>query len=573
MSTRHLPPFYFRAANAVGPVAALGTEALSQHLDSVVVTLIADDDKSDKDPARDTTIPDRLPTDHIGMAVSLLARLYPRLHLVAADPHPLRALAMAINPSADVSVGLLADPNSWRRPSVAGPATSAAAHDLAAESGTALPARRHVVLVLGPTEVAASAHLDDAEPVHVAAHGWNVAVDGYGLDDDSEPGTSLAWLAAACIGVGEVFRAVFAIPLGANGRSGRQPGGFNLVTGQDRCSGLPSLAPAPFTATLVGAGAIGQAAVMALRAAGAAGKLSVVDPEVLALSNCQRYVLSTVEDVNTTKVTLAARALEGSAVEVLPIPERWGAGDGEPFAVTALMVALDTAADRLGVAAAMPASTHNAWTAPDDLGWSRHEQLGVRPCLACMYYPTRVRPGEHELIGHALGIHPLRALGYLSERLPVGVPLVGVLDIAGLSAPSEAAEWVQRSLMDDLVAAGRVTPEEADLFRDRPLGSMYRDGVCGGGLVNLGPATGDREALVPLAHQSALAGVMLATGMLIAHDAALASHRNAAVESRFDVLRGFPQQLPRPRARTAGCFCDDPDYLAVAASRPSAASS
>jgi hypothetical protein len=72
------------------------------------------------------------------------------------------------------------------------------------------------------------------------------------------------------------------------------------------------------------------------------------------------------------------------------------------------------------------------------------------------------------------------------------------------------------------------------------------------------------EAMVPLAHQSALAGVMLAASMLVAADPALRELRAEAVEARVDLLRGFPQVLPRPRQLTSGCICSDPDYLAAA---------
>jgi hypothetical protein len=557
MTTSHLPPFFFRAANAVGPVATMDTAALSDHLHSALVTLIVDEVENHGAPPRAGHLAGQLP-EHSAMAVSLLARLYPRLHLVAADPGPLHQLAATINPAADLTTGRLDDPGSWRRTGSEG-----SPRDARAASGSVPSVTRDIALILGTGRTQAAVGRDAGEMVHVSAHGWNVAVDGYGSEDASEAGTPLAWLAAACIGVGEVFRAVFADRLGRRGRTGPQPGGYNLVTGQDRTVELDDLKLTAFTATLVGAGAVGQAAVLALRASGAAGQLSVLDPEVLDLSNCQRYVLSAADEVGIAKVELVARALKGSSVEVLPVRDRWGAGEVGPFARTSLMVALDTAADRIAVAAAMPPSVFNAWTGADDLGWSRHEQVGEAPCLACLYYPDRPRPGEHELVGLALDIHPLRALAYLTDRLPVGVPLLNVLDIAGLPAPPDASDWVNRSLIEDLVASGRISDEEADVFRDRPLGSMYRDGVCGGGLVHLGPAAADGEAMVPLAHQSAMAGVMLATSMLIAQDPVLAARRAVAIEARFDVLRGFPQQLPRPRAKTLGCLCSDPDYLAL----------
>lgn len=69
---------------------------------------------------------------------------------------------------------------------------------------------------------------------------------------------------------------------------------------------------------LVGAGAIGQATALTLRASGAAGRLAVVDHEVLELSNLQRYVLSDESDVGQAKVDLVQQALSGTALEVEP---------------------------------------------------------------------------------------------------------------------------------------------------------------------------------------------------------------------------------------------------------------
>lgn len=565
MTGNHLPTFFFRSVDAIGPVAAMDPAALTRRLHSILVTLIVPDfpathdvpDAEVEDVRGPSTPQDRAPAlpEHVVMAISLLARVYPRLHLVGADPEPLRQLAAGINPAADLSVGRLAEPATWQRAVDGPPGVS--------ESEPIPGVTRQISLIIGSDSGLAPMRSDPADVIHVGAHGWNVAVDGYGVEAASPPGVALAWLAAACIGVAEVFRTVFADELGARGRKGLQPGGFNLVTGHDRSDVQDDLRAHTFSATLIGAGAVGQAAVLALRASGASGRLSVLDPEVLDLSNCQRYVLSTAGDAGVAKVSLVQRALVDSEVEVLPIQQRWGAVAVSPFVRTTLMVGLDTAADRIAVAACMPPTSYNAWTQPDDLGWSRHEQLGRTPCIACLYYPDRSRPGEHELIAQALDVHPLRVLGYLTDRLPVGVPLLTVLDVAGLPAPDEASNWVQRSLIDDLAGAGRVSQDEADSFRDRPLGTLYREGVCGGGLLNLGPAAGDREAMVPLAHQSALAGVMLTVSMLIAHDPRLAAQRPDNIEARFDVLRGFPQQLPRPRARTPGCLCSDPDYLAL----------
>jgi hypothetical protein len=51
-------------------------------------------------------------------------------------------------------------------------------------------------------------------------------------------------------------------------------------------------------------------------------------------------------------------------------------------------------------------------------------------------------------------------------------------------------------------------------MRGRPIRELYVEGVCGGGLIPLGVIGLPRQELhVPLAHQSALAGVLLASAL------------------------------------------------------------
>lgn len=525
----HLPRFLARVADAIGPVASVSRQELEESLDKVQVIL---DVRGDDPGCAAAAL----------LATNLLARLYPHLRIISGGPDGPVDLARRINPGIDVS------------------------HGAASQGSGQARAGHHVTLLLVPATADARA-LTAPDTVVVTAHGWNVSVDGFDLPDTAtaEIGTVPAWLAAACVGVGEVFRTVFADNLSDRGRRGPQPGGFNLVTTEPTTAGLP----APTTYDLgeigvVGVGAVGQASLLTLASSDVVATVHLVDPEPVELSNLQRYVLTTDDDVGKIKVHLMTEALSDSRLSPVPHVAAWGGDGTASLAAHPLLVALDTAADRIAVAASVPARAYNAWTQPADLGWSRHEAFGDSPCLACLYYPDRPRPSEHELIAHVLEQHPLRMLGYLIEPLPVGIPLMRLLQLEGLPLPPDAPAWLQRSLIDDLVAAGKVSDEERATFADRTLARLYQDGVCGSGLMQLGPPAQERGAVVPLAHQSALAGVMLGAAAMIASDPDLAGHRPAGVEARFDVLRGFPQVLVRPRTRTAFCLCSDPDYLSLA---------
>jgi hypothetical protein len=398
--------------------------------------------------------------------------------------------------------------------------------------------------------------------VSVFASGWNVYIDT--SVDEKAPVVPFAALTAAALGMGDLFRIVFATELGERGRKGRQPGSFNLVTLGDPRHDLKAPDSVEVsTFRLVGAGAIGQAAVHALAVSGVRGTVVAIDPEKIALSNLQRYILTRDTDVGAVKVDLLRERLGPSGVKVVPSVTKWHAGLVEGLLPT--LVALDTAEARIGVQASLPGRIYNAWTQPADVGWSRHERFGEEACLACQYWPDRKLPGRHEQIAAAFRQHPLRVLVYLIHRLPVGLPLPpgSIPAVPGIEPPADAGRWLERALVDDIAAAAGVDPAELAPWRERPLADVYQDGICGGALLHLDIGETPRDVIVPLAHQSALAGVMLATEFLIAQVPELAALRPPATEGRYDVLAGLPQVLARPRTRTSGCLCSDAFFLAA----------
>jgi hypothetical protein len=104
-------------------------------------------------------------------------------------------------------------------------------------------------------------------------------------------------------------------------------------------------------------------------------------------------------------------------------------------------------------------------------------------------------------------------------------------------------------------------------WRNRPVADLYQEGICGGALLETKIGDVPHEALVPLAHQSALAGIMLAVQLLAANEPALREHRSVETEGRYDVLAGPPQILGRLRERTEGCVCSDAVFLEVYAKK------
>ena len=519
-----LAPFFGRIHDSVGALAHVSSDELASLLLDVVVDVRIGADCAS-------------PSGRSGadLLIGLLARLYPRLRLSCPqDLHDsLVELARTTNPALE----LVDD--------VAG--------------------ARNVVVVLG----GAAAGGED-EAVRVTATGWLVVVDGGsagGGQDAAElrPAATLTWQAAACVAAAETFRAAFAIVLGEHGRRTRQPGQLNILNASSSDSEcvtdlagyvVPEL-------HLAGAGAVGQAALLALRDSGVSTTVVVVDPEQVELSNLQRYVLSDLADVGRPKVDVAVERLAESAVTAVPVATRWGQDARSAPGRPVVLAALDSARDRLGVAAGLHTRIYNAWTQPDDLGWSRHEQFGVEPCLACLYLPRGQRPSEDEQIAQAVGQHRLRVLAYFVTDVPVGQPLPVVPVVGDVAPPPDTDAWLVTSLLDDLVVAGRLEPEAAAQWAHVRIGKLYRDGICGAGLIEARPGLVERDVVVPLAHQSALAGVMLATSVVAAHLPELRAHRSRVVEMRLDLRVGLPQWPARPRQRTPGCICSDADYVST----------
>ena len=71
---------------------------------------------------------------------------------------------------------------------------------------------------------------------------------------------------------------------------------------------------------LVGVGAVGNSAAWALARTPFTGQIFLVDPEVVELSNIQRYVLCTRSDEGGAKVEIVGQQF-GSALQALPHQE------------------------------------------------------------------------------------------------------------------------------------------------------------------------------------------------------------------------------------------------------------
>ena len=507
------PRFYSRIANAVGPLIGPSAD-LSSFLSETSVCLQAENELEDHPEHRAGFI----------LATNLCARLYPRIHIQAPKVivDECAALARQINPDCEIDT------------------TNRHCHGMLAWG--------------------CRSSVDTA--VIISPAGWNIFVDTPGTERLQSTNV-LSALAAGALAVGELFRTVFARFLDS-GRVGRSPGRLNILTldGSESLPELPSNIPLG-RVHLAGAGAVGEAAVYALARLPVSGTLVVVDPEVITVSNLQRYVLALDADIGVSKCQLVARALQRHRLKVVGIETQWGANEQKMGEVECVCAALDTAADRIGVQAGLPKTIYNAWTQPADIGWSRHENFGEKPCLACMYMPSGPRPSQHELISRALGLHDLRVLAYLTLKLPVDAKLKPeqIPRLPNYPVPQEASTWVEHSLLEDIGQHLGIASDDLITWRGKQISDMYSEGICGGAIITDKIGELPQDVAVPLAHQSALAGIMLAAQLVIGKCPELCPFRSAFSEARLDVLRGLSQVIGRPRQLSVGCLCRDPDYI------------
>lgn len=437
------------------------------------------------------------------LTVRLLARLYPQLAIDVRGGagERLRELALAINPAADLVEG--------------------------AEIGIVVASGRPY-----------------HESIYAGADGWDALISADSPCSAGRSPNPFGAGAAACVAVAALFRRAFLADWALRVQADLR---FSTWTARptDAPTGGPDLPDELGETVLAGAGAIGNGTVWALRQLSATGTVHIVDPEDLELSNIQRYVLAERAHENQVKSELASAASAGPQLE----------GHRQPLAEflaehgyrwPAMLLALDSAADRIGAQASLPRFVANAWTQRGDLGVSSHSPFGGDgACVSCLYLPEGVVKNEDELVAEALGVPQ-----HLME----------------IRTALHTGGSVSRALLES-IAAAIDRPLDALLpFEGRTVRELYVEGFCGGAVIPLGEAgklhADAPHVHVPLAHQSALAGVLLGAG-LARH--VIDGPPDVTSVTRLDVMKPVPAKTTQPQRayRDGRCLCDDPDFVTI----------
>jgi hypothetical protein len=252
-------------------------------------------------------------------------------------------------------------------------------------------------------------------------------------------------------------------------------------------------------------------------------------------------VMAERKDETKSKVEVLARYFTGG-IQAKPHAlnfETFVASQG--YTWPRMILALDSARDRRAAQASLPQWIANAWTQPGDLGVSSHDFFNGA-CVACLYLPEHALENEDAIIASALGISQL--LMQIRVLLHNG---------AGIS----------RDLLDAVAVARDIPIERLLPFEGRPIRSLYTEGFCGGAVIPMGElGTPRQEVHVPLAHQSALAGLLLAAAAV---RQALGINRPHTQITRIDVMRPLGSYLTQVAAKDQRgiCICQDADYRDV----------
>jgi hypothetical protein len=165
--------------------------------------------------------------------------------------------------------------------------------------------------------------------------------------------------------------------------------------------------------------------------------------------------------------------------------------------------------------------------------------MGSNACLACLYQPKTASLSQTELAAKALGLpHDQLGILWVTEK-PLEADVIKTVE-THLSLPAgKLDDWIGKRVQD-----------------------VYTGVICG--QVGLDLAGIGRVATVPLAHQSVLAGILMAAELVKRSDPALeARSQHEPLIIWDDVMRTPPTYWTVNRAKDPECFCSDDIYQKV----------
>jgi ThiF family len=389
-----------------------------------------------------------------------------------------------------------------------------------ARLATPTPANRTLIVDLGTNVPGAD--------LYVMSGPWTVWLANTPLA--ASPGTGPAVVAASALAAAEAFRRV--VPELAGVRLGDEPFVWNLL--DYRCAPAPTdPTPSPVEAVCFGVGSVGSSLVYALLLAGAAGQLTVVDPDRLSERNRLRYPLW-LDSACRPKVRWLQEVSVGTRLSVLGHQQPAAAFIRDlPTAPNLVVAAVDNVAARRDITDALAHTALNAGVDGLRFHVSRHRFGDNHACLYCAYVDTEAALDEPAVYHQLTGLSLLRV-----HELLAGAPLT-------------------RHDLAHMVTTGRLPPgTDTDQLEGGRIQDVVRVRLYGQARVQLG----DVRLAVSAPFLAALAGSILAAELQKERGAAA----NFQLDRRVDVdCSGFPVGFTSqpPRDRSGRCLCHDPFRL------------
>lgn len=297
---------------------------------------------------------------------------------------------------------------------------------------------------------------------------------------------------------------------------------------------------------LVGVGAVGNAFLWSLKnSKSISGQIRVIDDEQIDLSNLQRYVLTEQNSIGQSKVDFAKDVMTGSSFKLLKSKMNWQhfISKNASLNIEKVAVCVDSAEDRISIQSSLPKKIFNAWTQQESIGISRHFNFDETACLSCLYFPTRKKTSRSEEVANSFGIpeHERLVRTYLATSKPIDEVLINLV-----------------------CQANNIEAEQFGDFIGKPVELFYSKAICGGVMMRLtgsGSAATQHSLEVPLAFESALAGILLAAEVVIECQAL----REGAfpIISQINLLRPLSNYIKEDQKKhhSKRCICQDEMFV------------
>lgn len=315
----------------------------------------------------------------------------------------------------------------------------------------------------------------------------------------------------------------------------------------------PSLEEIEIKDTVIaGIGAIGNGVVWALsKIEKLKGRIALIDNENISQSNLQRYILFTEADEKKEKIIVARDFFKQKKLDIELCKGEWKdyINKRKDWNIDCVAIGIDNEIDRIGIQSSLPRVIFNAFTEQELIGITRHHDFELEPCLGCYYIPNSIRKNRTTEV---------------AENCDIPDKVDMVKQYYNYNADvNELIQGYNKSLLEEISIARDIPLEKLNQYFGKKIDEFYSDYICGGTILRLSKTkTEIKDVDAPLAFQSAMAGIILASELIKYH-----SNIELSLQKRTDIhhLSLINEINPYHRSLaknpTDSCLCGDEDYI------------